>query len=84
MPNLTLVSSRKVRVSRTAIALFNAQWPCSSLRATRAYWFEFDDAGDLIDMDVPTHDDGLAASALADDCKAWLRDGVRPSWLVEG
>ena len=77
------ILNRKVIVLRTAIALFNAQWPCSELRDSRAYWFEFDSDGDLIDTDCPESDDGLAASALADDCKAFLFDGVSPGWLKE-
>lgn len=77
---LSLVGNRKVRVSPAGVALFNAQWPCSELRSTRAYWFEFDSDGDLVDCDVPEHDDGAAASAMADDCKAWLDDGDVPEW----
>lgn len=73
--------SRKVIVPREAVALFNAQWPCSSLRSSRAYWFEFDDSGDLVDTDCPEHDDGPAAVALAADCLAWLDDDTRPEWL---
>lgn len=72
---------RKVILSREAIALFNAQWPCSTLRSTRAYWFEFAENGDLIDTDCPEHDDGPAASAIADDCKAYLFEGIKPAWL---
>lgn len=72
---------RMVIVSRVGIALFNAQWPCSTLRDTRAYWFEFDESGDLVDTDCPEHDDGPAATALADDCRAWLEDDVMPDWI---
>jgi hypothetical protein len=79
MPHLT-ETGRKVIVSRESVAAFNRTWPCSSLRASRAYWFEFDASGDLIDTDVPEQDDGPAASALADDCKAYLFDGDCPSW----
>lgn len=70
---------RKVIFSRAAIALFNASWPGSTLR-DRAYWFEFDESGDLIDTDCPEQDDGPAASALADDARAYL-DGESPEWL---
>ena len=73
--------SRKVIVLRQAVALFNAQWPCSPLRATRAYWFEFDQSGDLVDTDCPESDDGPAALALAEDCRAFLDSGAVPGWL---
>jgi hypothetical protein len=73
--------SRKVNVDKTGIALFNAQWPCSTLRASRSYWFEFEANGDLVDTDCPEHDDGPAAKALADDCQAFLFDDTRPEWL---
>jgi len=76
-----LGTSRKVRVSRDGIAAFNSRWPGSSLRANRSYWFEFDASGDLIDTDCPEHDDGPAASAMAEDCKAWLFDDVQPEWI---
>ena len=79
-PMLSLIGPRKVRVSPEGVAAFNRQWPCSTLRASRAYWFEFDDGGDLIDTDCPEHDDGPAAVAMADDCKAWLDDDESPSW----
>lgn len=59
---------------------FNASWPCSGLRGTRAYWFEFDSNGDLIDTDVPEQDDGSAAQAMVDDCKAWLFNDTAPEW----
>jgi hypothetical protein len=77
---LSFVGPNKVRVSQVGVALFNRQWPCSSLRESRSYWFEFDNSGDLIDTDVPEHDDGPAASAMADDCKAWI-NGEEPEWL---
>lgn len=32
------------------------------------------------DSDVPESDDGGAASAMADDCRAWLEDGDAPEW----
>lgn len=73
---------RKVIVSREGVASFNRAWPCSELRATRSYWFEFDRNGDLIDSDLPHTDDGAAASAMADDCKAFLEDGTRPDWAA--
>jgi len=73
---------RKVIVPREAIAKFNAQWPCSELRTSRHYWFEFDSSGDLVDCDVPQHDDddGRAAAALAEDCLEFLETGELPAW----
>lgn len=80
---LTLVGPRKVRVSSEGVADFNRRWPCSELRASRAYWFEYDADGDLIDVDVPQQDDGGAATAMAADCKAWLFDGDAPAWAPD-
>lgn len=48
-----------------------------------AVWFEFDASGDLVDTDCPAHDDGPAASALADDCREFLESGDLPQWLLE-
>ena len=81
MTHISEVSPRKVRVDQVGVALFNARWPCSELRSSRAYWFEFDASGDLIDCDVPEHDDGGAALAMAADCLAWLDDGAQPEWI---
>ena len=72
---------RVVVVSAAGVASFNRGWPCSTLRTYRAYWFEFDDQGDLVDSDLPEHDDGPAAVAMADDCKAWLFEGKQPQWV---
>jgi hypothetical protein len=80
MGALTLVGPNKVRVSSEGVASFNRAWPCSELRSTRAYWFQFDGDGDLIDSDLPHTDDGNAAAAMAEDCKAWLFDDVTPPW----
>lgn len=80
MPTIWNGTSRKVIVSREEVANFNSRWPCSELRDTRAYWFEFEANGDLVDTDVPEHDDGGAAVALAADCSAFLFDGVEPEW----
>lgn len=71
----------KAQVTRAGIALFNAQWPCSKLRPCRAYWFEFDSNGDLVDSDCPESDDGPEAAALSDDCRAFLFDDALPDWL---
>ena len=64
-------NKRKVMVSREEVYRFRQSWPCSNLR-DRSYWFEFDANGDLIDTDVPEHDDGPGAAALAEDAKAFL------------
>jgi len=63
----------KVIVSRSEVAEFNSQWPCSELR-DRSYWFEFAPNGDLIDTDVPEHDDGAAALALSYDAQEFWEE----------
>lgn len=80
MAALSLVGVRKVRVSAEGVASFNRGWPCSTLRSSRAYWFEFEPDGDLVDTDCPESDDGPAALAMAADCLAWLDDDTRPEW----
>lgn len=80
MSEALTIQGRKVIVSREAVASFNRGWPCSELRDSRHYWFEFDGDGDLIDSDLPHTDDGEAAAAMAEDCKAYLFDGERPDW----
>jgi hypothetical protein len=77
---LQTLSPLTVRVSREGVAAFNARWPCSTLRPSRAYWFEFDVNGDLINTDCPEQDDGPAAAAMAEDCKTYLFDGDVPEW----
>jgi hypothetical protein len=84
MPEIFSGNARKVIVSRNEVALFNSRWPCSELRSTRAYWFEFDASGDLVVTDIPEHDDGSAALAMADDCRAFLFDDVAPEWAIKG
>lgn len=81
MSILALVGPNKVRVDKVGVALFNAQWPCSRLQSSRAYWFEFSSDGDLVDHDVPEHSDGPESAAMAADCKAWLFDGESPQWV---
>lgn len=80
MSAMSFVGPRKVRVSADGVASFNRGWPCSELRSTRAYWFEFSTSGDLIDCDVPHTDDGAAATAMAADCLEYLDEGVMPEW----
>lgn len=79
---LSMVGARKVRVSPEGVTAFNRQWPGSTLRETRAYWFEFDGDGDLIDTDCPEQDDGPAAVAMADDCRDWLENEDWPNWAI--
>ena len=69
---MRLITENKVFVSKTDIKLFNLQFPCSELRATRAYWFEFDSSGNLIDHDVPEQCDGFACAALSEDCREFF------------
>lgn len=83
MPTLFSANRNKVIVSREEVEDFNRAWPCSELRSTRSYWFEFDADGDLIDTDVPEQDDGSAASAMAEDCKAFLFDDETPRWAAQ-
>lgn len=73
------IQDRKVIVSREGVNAFRQQWPGCSLR-DRSYWFEFDADGDLIDTDVPEHDDGPGSSAMADDCLDYLQYGSLPAW----
>lgn len=72
----------RIIVPQADVLSFNAQWPCSTLRSTRHYWFEFDSDGDLIDCDAPEHDDGPAASAMADDARTFHLDDVQPDWAL--
>lgn len=82
---LSIVGPRKVRVSRTGVALFNAQWPGSRLLTSRAYWFQFDRLGDLVDHDAAEYDgDTPEHEALGNDALAWLDDGTVPNWAPEG
>lgn len=86
MQALEILSTRdggggKVRVTMAGVHAFNCQWPCSELRSNRAYWFEFDADGDLVDTDCPESDDGPASVALADDCKLYLFNGTLPEWV---
>src|ERR1039457_6231859 len=79
---LTMVGPRKVRVSKDGVAAFNRQWPCSELRTSRAYWFEFENNGDLVDTDVPEQDDGTAAAAMADDAREFMFNDTLPGWAA--
>jgi hypothetical protein len=79
-PIFDMVGARKVRVSKLGVRLFNACWPCSQLRSTRSYWFEFDSNDDIVDTDVPESDDGLGAAALSSDAFEWMNTGKMPTW----
>lgn len=76
-------NARKVIVPNEEVRVFNRGWPCSELSGDRHYWFEFDEDGDLVDTDVPEHSDGAAASAMADDCRTFLMEGIEPDWASD-
>jgi hypothetical protein len=80
MADILTTIGRKVIVSREGVEAFNQQWPCSELHSARAYWFEFETNGDLVDTDVPEQDDGSAAVAMSQDCQAYLETGDLPEW----
>ena len=80
MKAIKRMGSHGVQVSRAGVESFNRGWPCSTLRASRSYWFQFESNGDLVDTDCPESDDGPAASAMAADCYAFLTTGNLPSW----
>ena len=76
-----LIGPNKVRVSQEGVAAFNRRWPCSTLRDTRSYWFEFDSRGNLVDTDCPEQCDATAAAtAMAADCQAYLESDTMPEW----
>lgn len=77
MPRTIRGVARTVIVSSTEIANFNLKWPCSNLDVTSEYYFEFARNGDLVDTDAP---DCEAASAMADDCKAYWFEEIEPQW----
>lgn len=56
-----------------------ARWPCSGLMLEKAYWFEFDQRGDLIDASTSADDASEAsgaAGALADDARSAFLNSV--------
>ena len=81
-PIICEISRGKVLISRDGVALFNKQWPGSKLR-NRAYWFDFDNDGNLVDCDVPEQDDGLEAASLAQDALNWLFHDEMPQWAID-
>lgn len=74
------VKGRTVFVTRYETIAFNQAWPCSELRTDREHWFTFETNGDLVDHNLTDREDGSAASAMADDCKAYLERGECPDW----
>lgn len=72
----SLIGKRKVRFSIEDIEIFNRSWPASPLflNGPRAYWFEFDQNGDLIDTDTPEWADGPASLTLSEMAKDYLTD----------
>jgi hypothetical protein len=77
------IKQSRVLVSRQEVTAFNSRWPCSELRDSHTYWFEFDDADNLIDTNVDVRGDGSAASAMADDCRHYLKTGEYPEWAIQ-
>ena len=75
MKTKDLGASKRVSVSASEVARFNASWPCSSL-PVRSCWFEFDDRnGDLVDLSDNLRDvDGAEVSALAQDALSFYRN----------
>jgi hypothetical protein len=67
-------NKNKVIVSRDEVREFMASYPCSGLDSDRAYWFEFESNGDLVDTDVPEHSDGPGALALSKDAQRFWED----------
>jgi hypothetical protein len=82
MPELFSGNRHKVIVSRQEVARFNARWPGSPLNPNRHYGFEFDEQGDLLDSDVPEHQDGTAALALAYACREFYLLETWPEWGI--
>jgi len=78
---MKIINGNKVFFSADDVQTFARAWPGCKLR-DRAYWFEFDAGGDLIDTDVPSHDDGAEAVALADVAKQYLMEGLFPRWVT--
>lgn len=68
----SIVGPRKVRLSSKGVAMFNATWPGSRLTRERAYWWEFDTNGNLIDTDAPSEDDGPELLALSGDAREFF------------
>lgn len=66
-------NKRKVIVSREEVDAFRSSWPGCKLRS-RSYWFEFDSNSCLVDTDVPEHDDGPEAAALAEDARTFFEN----------
>ena len=59
-----------VTVSEHEVRHFAEQWPCFG--RIRAYWFQFDNHGNLVDTNHQEGEtDGTAIVALADDAKAY-------------
>lgn len=80
MPQHFSGNHRKIIVSKKEVLTFMRMFPCSGLSGNRSYWFEFDKDGNLVDTDVPEHDDGDGARVLADDCHSFLMHETIPDW----
>lgn len=79
---MRIIDGKRVLFESADVAKFKAVWPCSNL-GTGPYWFEFDWRGDLVGTNVPEEHDGPAASALADDGRAFLSTtgAIKPEWI---
>lgn len=63
----------EVTVGRDEVRQWKTRWPASGLGAG-PYFFEFDEGGDIVDVQGPGVDswaDGPALGALMDDAKAY-------------
>lgn len=81
---MKIVDGKRVYYSEEDIRKFNAVWPCSPIIPMEGYFFEFDWRGDLVDSSIPEHMDGDAASALADDARAFITTtgALKPGWMI--
>jgi YD repeat-containing protein len=64
----------RVAVSAADVQAFADRWPCSGLRDLRGVTFEYDRAGNLVDITFRNGDieqwDGSALTALSHDAQA--------------
>jgi len=77
---MRIINGNKVFFSTNDVRMFARTWPGCILQ-DRAYWFEFDGEGNLVDTNIPENEDGLEAIALADDAGQYMA-GTRPRWAT--
>lgn len=70
---------RVVFVSGDGVAAFNRRWPCSPIQPHEQF-FEFEANGDLVFTSLQEDEDGSAAVAMSEDCRAFLTSGDVPEW----